>query len=148
MSSQTIRLNNGKFAIVTTDLSRIFVRENRYLEGTYNNPGYVDSVLPAGTVMGRVSATQKVKPCDSASTDGSQFPIGILADDFTVTAGSNVIVPICNFGEVIAAKLTFFNGTDTLDSVVSSRSYRDRIAGDSAGIRLIESDELTDYDNY
>lgn len=39
-----------------------------------------------GTVVGRITATGLLTECDSAATDGSQLPLGILAHDVDATA--------------------------------------------------------------
>lgn len=145
MSSNSIVLNTGKQLTVNTDTSKIFLWENRYSSGIYNNSSYGTTTLVAGTLMGRVTASGKVVPLNSVATDGSQFPVGILADDFIlVDEGADVSVPFCIYGDVNAANVIFFGG-DTFDTVVDGRLLRDLIH--VAGIRLIDSTEMTAYDN-
>lgn len=146
MSSQTIALNNGQQAIVHTDTSKIFLWENRYANGVYNNGTYDTVVLVAGTLMGRIAATQKLTPVASGAVDGSQYPVGILAGDYSVEAGEDQDISICNYGDVNESKV-ILDGADTLATVIEDRSIRDRIAGDTVGIRLIVSEEMTATDN-
>ena len=65
MSTQTEALNNGQQAIINTDTSKIFLWDNRYESATYNNGGYTDVTLQAGTVMGRITSTGRVVPLQS-----------------------------------------------------------------------------------
>ncbi|QCE34149.1 head decoration protein [Acetobacteraceae bacterium] len=46
-----------------------------------------DIILPRGTVVGRVTATNKLVICVKTATDGSQTPCGITADKIDVSAG-------------------------------------------------------------
>lgn len=43
-----------------------------------------------GTVLGRVTASQKYTIATSAATDGSQTPVGILVDDVDTTAADAI----------------------------------------------------------
>lgn len=146
MSSNSIVLNTGQQAIVNFDVSKIFVWNNRYEKADYTNSGYDDVVLAAGTLMGRVSATQEIIPLASGASDGSQYPVGVLAQDITVEGGATVSLYICVAGDVVEDKV-ILDGSDTLSTVISGRSIRDRIAADTVGIKLVPSTELTGYDN-
>lgn len=147
MSEQTVNLNTGQQAIIHTDTSKIFVWDNRYDNFDYNNDGYDDVTLVAGTVMGRISATGKIKPLRSDNADGSQLPIGILNQGRVVAAGETVTVAICVEGDVVTAKLVFAKTGDTVDTVVDGKRLRDRIGSDTVGIKLVGGTELTADDN-
>lgn len=146
MSTNTIVLNNGQQAIVNRDLSKIFVWNNRYEKANYTNSTYDTVELATGTLMGRISATQEVVPHDASASDGSQYPVGVLAGDYSVEEGDTVEVYFCVAGDVVANKVILASG-DTLSTVISGRSIRDRIAADTVGVKLIESTELTGTDN-
>ncbi len=146
MSSNSIVLNTGQQMIINTDLSKIFVWNNRYESGTYTNATYDTVALAAGTVMGRVSATGKLKPLASAAVDGSQYPVGVLADDYSVEEGEDQELAVCVAGDVDQNKLVF-DGADTLSTVIDGRQLRDRIAGDTVGIKLVGGEPMTAYDN-
>ncbi len=147
MSKQTIKLNTGQQAIIDTDVSKIFVWDNRFDNFDFNNDGYDDITPKGGTVMGRISATGKIKPLRSDNADGSEIPIGILNQDRVIAAGETVNVAICVAGDVVADKLIFEKTGDTLDTVVSGKRLRDRIGSDTVGIKLVGGTELTKTDN-
>ncbi len=147
MSKQTVKLNTGQQAIIDTDVSKIFVWDNRFDNFDFNNGGYDDVTLEAGTVMGRISATGKIKPLRSDNSDGSELPIGILNQTRVIAAGETVNVSICVAGDVVADKLVFEKTGDTLDTVVSGKRLRDRIGSDTVGIKLVGGTELTKTDN-
>lgn len=128
------------------DTSKTFVWNPRTTTGTFTNGGYDDTLL-AGTVMGRISATQKLTPLQSTASDGSQFPVGILLADTEVEAGADATLTIVVEGDVVESKLVFDRVGDTLSTVVSGRSLRDRIGADTVGIKLVGGDQLTGYDN-
>lgn len=147
MSSNNVVLNNGVQAIINTDLTKIFLGNNRYEDATYNNSSYSAVDLVAGTLMGRVYATGKVVPLDSENTDGSKYPVGILANDYhLVDEGADVVVSLCIKGDVNESEIIFTDG-DSMDTVVDSRLLRDRIASDTAGIIIVSSTEMTAFDN-
>lgn len=62
--------------------------------------------LPRGTVLGRVSASDKYIPSVAGASDGSQAPVAILADDIS-TASGDVAAPAYFEGEFADLKLTF-----------------------------------------
>lgn len=145
MSKQTIVTNTGLQAHITTDTKKIFLWENRYITAPLNNSAYDDVTIPAGTVMGRVTSTGYVKPLRSTYSDGSEIPVGILADDYTVDGGALIDVSLCNYGDINENAIIFENGTDNLDTTVSGQRLRDRLH--NIGLRIIPSDEQTGTDN-
>ena len=96
--------------------------------------------------MGRVSATQEIVPHDSTASDGSEYPVGVLAVEAVVEEGVTVELMFCNEGEVVESKVILADG-DTMSTVISGRSIRDRIAADTVGIKLVGSDAMTATDN-
>lgn len=146
MSENNTVLNNGQQAITNYDVSKIFIWGNRYSKANYTNSTYDPITLSAGTVMGRVSATQEIVPLESGASDGSQFPVGILSQSATVDEGDTVELAFCVEGDVVEEKV-ILSGLDTLSTVISGRSIRDRIGSDTVGIKLTAGTELTAYDN-
>lgn len=155
--AQTVEFNNGQYANQTTDISKIFVWENRFNNGLFDEPASGDTyTLLAGTLLGRIGATGKLKICSSVETDGSQFPIGIVAADVTMASlATDVNVYYCIYGDVAESKV-LLSGAETFDSTVTViaagplatdylRTLRDLIQ--AAGIRLVGGTELTAYDN-
>lgn len=145
MSEYTNVENTSNFQLNQYDSSIIFLRDNKYTTEPYNNTDYSDVTLTAGTVMGRIAATNYVVPVTSGASDGSQFPIGVVAEDVTVAASSSANIPICTEGEVAEEKINFDSASDTLETVVSDIRYKDRLKG--IGIVPIAGTELSDYDN-
>lgn len=144
-TTNTVDTSNQRYQNYNTAF--IFLRDNKYDTGTYNNDSYDEVVLSAGTVMGRNTTTGKVLPLQSDASDGSQIPIGVLAQNKTVAAGEEVNLTYCTGGEVAKEKIVLAKSGDTLETVIDSRQLRDRIEGDTLGIKLIESTELTGHDN-
>lgn len=147
MSSQNEVSNTGQQAHITSNVSKTFIFGNKYITGSYNNAGYDSVTLAEGTVMGRIHATGNVVPLQSDAVDGSQIPLGILKGTRTVEAGDTVDLLICIAGEVVESKIVLTKTGDTLNTVISARRLRDRINGDTMGIKLVGGDELTAYDN-
>ena len=147
MSSQSVALNTTNALTVNSDLSKIFIGDNRYENDSYiNNSSYNPITLLAGTVLGRISSSGIMVPCNASATNGSQYPVGILAEDIMVPAGTTRKVALCIGGDVAEEKVIFFEG-NTLETVVDNRRYRDRIKGDTLGINLVPGTEMTAYDN-
>lgn len=117
-----------------------------FTSATYTSEDAYDETLAIGTVMGRIAATGKVVPIDSAASDGSQFPVGVLTATYEVASGSDVEVRMVVSGEINGNMLVFPNGED-LDTIVSSKQMRDRLASDTVGLILSFPDELSELDN-
>jgi hypothetical protein len=66
--------------------------------------------LPRGTVLGRITATDKYIPSVATASDGSQVPACILADDSTDPSLGDVVAPAYFQGEFADGKLTFDSG--------------------------------------
>ena len=143
----TNQINESNFQANHIDQSILILGNNDFITGTYTNGTGSEKTIEAGTVFGRIHASGLLLPLESDATDGSQFPVGILVEPITVANGASKTLTLCNGGDVEESKLVFENGTDDLDTVVSARNLRDRIAADTKGIRLFNSDELSAYDN-
>jgi hypothetical protein len=146
MSKQEVILNNGQQMIVNTDLAKIFVWDNRFESANYTNSTYDPVTLPAGTLMGKISATQEIVPLTSAASDGSQFPVGVLNQTSVIAAGATVALAYCVSGDVVESGV-ILQGADTMATVISGRSIRDRIGADTVGVKLVGSTEMTGFDN-
>lgn len=145
MSSVNQRLQGTQQVITDYDLSKIFLFNNRYESDSYvNNSGYSSLTLLAGTVMGRIAGTNVLAPTISGALDGSQFPIGILAQDVVLSAGQSQQVAICIVGDINSAKIIFLGG-DNLNTVIAGRTMKDHLQ--SYGLLMRTSTEMTDFDN-
>lgn len=145
MSKQTVAENNGTQAIIHTDRSKVFLWNRRSAKGQIQNSDLYDPItIPEGTVLGRISATGLLTPFTSGASNGSQFPVGVLIGDRTIQEGETQDVHFCDDGDVAAEKL-IFQGSDTLDTVVSGQRVRDRLK--MMGVKVIESTEMTATDN-
>lgn len=148
MSSQTIVSNTGQQLFVNTDTSKIFIGGNyTRQEGYINNSGYHPITLLAGTVMGRLSGSGVITYFDANANDGSQYVLGILGHDVIVEAGASVTASIVVQGRVAQEKVILVSTTQTLDTVVSGRRVKDKIAGETVGILLVPTTEMSGYDN-
>lgn len=148
MSFQTVTSNTGSQLFVNTDTSKIFIGENYTRQEVFiNNTNYNPDNLAAGTVMGRVTATGAVVPFDATASDGSQYVVGILGNDLSILPGAIVTASIVVKGEVSQSQVILYVPGQTLSTVVNGRQIRDRITGDTAGIILVPSTDLTGFDN-
>jgi|SRR5690242_4869498 len=145
MSEITQPLNTGQQMTTNYDLSKIFLWDNRYdNEQFVNNTNYNPVTLKAGTVMGRVTATGILRPCDASQTDGSNIPIGILAQDLLVLGGATARCSICVRGDVNRNGIIFWTA-NTFDTITAGRRYYDLIQ--DVGIKIVAGQELSGYDN-
>ncbi len=125
--------------------SHLFLGENRYRTGSYINDGYDTITLAKGTLLGRVAATGLLVPLFSDNNDGSQYPVGVLAQAVTVTVGQTVNLTFCHKGDVDQDGLVLDVGDADLNVVVAAKTLADWIH--DLGIKLISGDQLTDFDN-
>ena len=142
MASIEETLNTGNQSITNRDTANIFVWNNRSVRATYTASG--DTTLVAGTLMGRISATGKIVECDSAASNGSQYPLGYLLNDHVIEDGESKEVEVVTSGDVVQALTTLAYGVEYTD-VVSGRQLRDHVT--AMGINLVGNNELSGYDN-
>lgn len=117
MSSSTTSYAAG---ILTTqfDYAKCFFFANRFRTGQYTNGTGSSVDLAAGTILGTIFSSNKLTPQVSTATDGSQVPVGILANNVTVANGATVTLTYCWQGDVDTSQLTF-GGSDTLATTIS-----------------------------
>lgn len=149
MSSQNIPLNNGRQAIINTETSKTFGWNIRTEYDNYvNNSGYNPYTMPAGMLLGRISATNVMVPFKSDANDGSQYVVGILLEDLTLDGGASAQVAVITAGDVFAEKVVFAKPGDGMETVVNGRRMKDHIQSQSAGIKLVfNTTEMSDFDN-
>lgn len=128
------------------DTSKLLIGDNTTVVGSFTNGGGSAVTLDQGTVMGRISATGKLVALTSAASDGSQFVVGVLCDTTTVAAGGTVDLTLCDSGE-INQSMVKLQGSDTLETVVGGRRIKDKIGAETVGVKLIVSNDLTNFDN-
>ncbi len=144
MSSNSVSFNNGQQLQVNTNLAKLFPFEKEMLLYQYTNSGYVDKTLPAGTVMGVVANTGEVVPCVSTANNGSQWPVGILARDYTIVAGESNNVSIMVKGWV-RKDMLIFQGSETIQTAFSNRRFFELLL--QAGIFPQTTVSCTNYEN-
>lgn len=147
MSKQEILNQTPNQIQINTDISKIFVWQPRSEVGDYTNNSGGDLDLKAGTLFGRISATNILLPLVGAAVDGSQYPVGVLMHDITVLDTESAKLTICVSGDVAEEQLIIDAGDDLDTTVIDGRTLRDRIGGDTVGIKLVSADDLTDFDN-
>jgi hypothetical protein len=146
MATQQIAKRTNNQMTVHNDLGNLFIGENRYEEIILVNSGSSIATFQKGTVMGRL-LNANVVPFTSDASDGSNFPIGILANNYELPPGAAVDGSICISGDVAGEKVIFYKVTDNLNTQVDGRLLRDRIKSDTLGINLVFGTELTGFDN-
>lgn len=147
MSTANEVSKTGNYLHTNYDVSKIFVWNNRYENGTFLNAGGAAASFAPGTVLGRIATSGKIVPLTSAATDGSQIPVGILLTEIvSLAAAGEKTINFCIAGDVVESKL-IFDGSDTVETIVDDRRLKDRIAADTMGIKLVDSFELTGFDN-
>src|SRR5262249_50700972 len=63
-------------------------------------------VIPAGRMVGKISASGKYKNYDDSAVDGSQTAAGILYADVDARSADQPAVMICRLAEVVSARVT------------------------------------------
>lgn len=100
------------------DTSQIIL-ENGKQEGGFTVAQYATGVIPAGTIMGQVTADGKLLPItDVAAVDGTKFPKYITQESIDATAGDVTGVTVNRAGSVADVKLNLENSL-TLDDFIT-----------------------------
>ena len=146
LSTATPGTNTNNQLTVNYDYSKVFIGATQYATGDMTNGTGGDLTYPQGTLIGRISVSQELTPLVATAVDGSQFPVGILAEDIFIADTVTKEVPIGVAGRVVEGKV-IFDGVEDFDTVVSGRSLRDRIGSDTVGIVLIVSTDNSEFDN-
>lgn len=132
--------------VTNYDVSQVFLGNNFYKDFSYTNSTGSTVNLVVGTLMGQILATAKILPNISSATDGSEQPMGILAEAASVANGATVTLSLVIGGRVNQNKLTLGAG-DTLDTVVRTVSTGGGTLGAlitrNTTIELVPSTELT-----
>lgn len=100
---------------------QIFLGSNIFESGTYTNSSGSTVTIAAGTLIGQVLATGKLKPHISSATDGSEMPVGFAAETYTVADGADAVINICVAGDVNKNAVTLGSG-DTWSTAVRTVS--------------------------
>lgn len=130
------------------DITQIFLGDNFYIDATYTNSSGSSKTIAPGTLLGRILATNKVLPNLSSATDGSEFPMGIAADNASVVVadGDSVTLNVCIKGMVNKTALTLGSG-DTWSTVIRTVSTGGKTIEDAlianTGIQLMASTDVT-----
>ena len=142
MGATTTSTNNQQ----RTDFEReiIFLRDNKYESGDFTNDTYDAITLSAGTVVGRILATNEIAPMASGNTDGTKLPIGILTQTTVVESGDTVSLNFCIGGEVAKEKVILDSG-DTFATVIGSASTINDLLNNF--VTLVSGTEMTAFDN-
>ena len=70
--------------------------------------------LKRGTVLGKITASGKLVAVDSANSDGSENPYGVLMEDAKTDApAGDKVAPVATSGQFIVESL-IFGGSDTI----------------------------------
>ena len=106
--------------ITNYSYANLFVWNNRFNTGASVTASGSDIELLAGMLIGRVASTGRLKQSISTATDGSQDPIGVLTQDYTIPDGESLNLNYCYSGDV-NANLIVFGGSpaDTLTTEIS-----------------------------
>ena len=146
MSEITSRSVQSNFATFDRTVEKLFLFENDYITGTFLNNTGATIELVGGEVIGRVAASGKLVVLTSAAVDGSTFVVGINRTEVTVLNAAEAPVLVCVQGWV-NEDLLILQGSDTLSTVIELRQIRDKIMGETMGIKIVKGEELTKYDN-
>lgn len=64
------------------------------------------AAIPAGTVLGKVTATGRLVPYTNAASDGSQTAVGVLYANAAISAAPRDVTYIARSAEVTGVELT------------------------------------------
>ena len=63
-------------------------------------------ILPAGTIIGRITENKKFGPWDAEAEDGREVPLYMIAEELDVTEGDKVVTAF-DHGRVIVERLPY-----------------------------------------
>jgi len=101
--------------------------EQFFKDMSYNNATGSPVTLPQGTLMGKVFATGYIIPNVSTAVDGSEQPIGFIAENTTIPANTIQTIQVLVAGD-INQNLVILGGSDTFDTTVGTEATGGSIA--------------------
>lgn len=153
-TSVTIRDNNSNQAAYDYLFKKLLLGKYTTRRIDYANISGALETVDVGTVMGKVNATGKLVPCVSTATDGSQQPVAIILEKLTDVAISGTVdqVLVCDGGEVDKSNLVFKNGTDTLETPVTStggdiKTMEDFLIQNGNNFEFLTVNNSSEFDN-
>lgn len=155
-STGNIVYNTDTHAQIDVTKKRLFLGYNEFDRGTFLEESGSDSTIKAGRLLGRIAGSDQLVLHDATRTDGGQFPVGVVSEDFDVGASSTKDIGYCIKGDV-AENYIVLSGSQSLDGTVIGsggttaqeykRTIRDAIRGETMGIRLHVVTDHTDHNN-
>jgi len=126
---------------------KVLLGDNEFNKADVTASG-ADVELVAGNVLGQIAATEKLVLLDSAATDGSQYPFGVVFQDQTVADGVTQEITVVNKGLVNENLLSFAVGTTLASTVGAADNLRTIEAHlNDLGLTLKASTEMSALDN-
>ena len=102
----------------------------------------VSTTYPAGTVLGRVTASGKLSPSDVGAVDGTETPVAMLATDvITAAVLVDINIRVLIEGQVRLSKLIIAPATVGVVTAAQKDQLRD------FGIVALQTTELSKLDN-
>lgn len=126
----------------TQNRAKLFIWNNTFSKAIFTNSGGAPVTINKGMLLGRLNASNAVMEHTKGATDGSQHPMGILADDYTVAAGASITVTYCTGGNVDKA-LVKCTSTDTLVTVIAGLGTIGDVLERNTTIKLVDVIENT-----
>lgn len=102
------------------------------------------SLLVRGTVLGALTANDKLKPTESGAVDGSEIPKYIALQDIDASV-ADVDTDVAAVGRFNQDALVFVKGGDTIETVESGQTFFDHLR--NYGILAIDLQDLDQFDN-
>lgn len=131
------------------DTSQIIL-ENGKQEGGFTVAQYATGVIPAGTIMGQVTADRKLLPItDVAAVDGTKFPKYITQEAIDATAGDVTGLTMFRSGSVADIKLNLENSLTLDDFITLGTNFAVTIkqALQMNGLIVEAVDYISEYEN-
>lgn len=154
MADATVRNATTNQITVDYQKKRLSLFDGDTIRKDYANISGAIESAEVGTIMGIVDATQKVVPCQSDATDGSQEPKAILFGQLSeiAIAGEVDNILLLNSGEVNTGLLLFAKSGDTLATVITTTGGDKMTIGDALiknckSLKLVEVSDSSEFDN-
>ncbi len=150
----SLRDNTNNYAAYDYIKNLLLAGEYTVKRIDYANISGAEESVEIGTVMGMVDATQKMAPCLSTATDGSQEPICILLEplESIATAGTVDDVLVAIGGKINSDNVVFQNGTDTLATSVTAvsgeiKTMENFLIKNGNNFEFVGVNDYSEYDN-
>ena len=150
MSANTnVKTNTSNLAVRDINYEYLQLGGNKTKSYQFDEPnGSGEYTLKQGMIVGVEQSTGKIKLHDASASDGTQFPVGFVARDYTLAENETDVEVLVVTGGRVNKNLVDLNGKNWNDKIQNPTDYERNIEEEvETFMQLLAPDSLDDYNS-